>query len=355
MSFDRAGSWYDGEALARRSGGSVMRPDTLRYVLVALVAPGLVLTAEGCARSVRTTPAVPGAPANIAELWQEPADLAERDLFHGSGGPELAPVDTTFQFVARDTSGWSPGFDVKDGNRVEWSVKLGLEAQSEVVTSRILWAIGFHQPPTYYIARWSLSGGDGGPQAAGRFRPQLAGRRVTGDWSWHENPFVGSQPYRGLVVANLLLNSWDWKTSNNKIYELAEPVRGVRRWFVVRDLGASLGRTSYPRLLKWFRLRGFGQGTRNDLPGFEAQGFIRGVDDRSRITFDYHGIYPSVVNTVTLDDVRWTCQLLSRLSEPQWREAFRAANYDEQQASRYITKIKQKIAQGLTVSASAAF
>jgi hypothetical protein len=35
------------------------------------------------------------------------------------------------------------------------------------------------------------------------------------------------------------------------IYERSEPVRGVNRWFVVRDLGASLGRTTYPRLLTW--------------------------------------------------------------------------------------------------------
>ena len=68
---------------------------------------------------------------------------------------------------------------------------------------------------------------------------------------------------------------------------------------VVRDLGASLGRTMYLRLLKWFRLRGFGQGTRNDLPGFEEQGFILAVDDRSRIAFDYRGIYRDVINTVT--------------------------------------------------------
>ena len=31
-----------------------------------------------------------------------------------------------------------------------------------------------------------------------------------------------------------------------KIYELEKPVHGVSRWFVVRDLGASLGRTTYP-------------------------------------------------------------------------------------------------------------
>ena len=134
------------------------------------------------------------------------------------------------------------------------------------------------------------------------------------------------------------------------IYELSQPERGVRRWFVVRDVGASLGRTMYPRLLKWFRLRGFGQGTRNDLAGFEEQGFIQSIDDRSRITFDYRGIYRDVIDGVTPADVRWACQLLSRLSERQWREAFRAAHYDEPRATRFISKIKEKIAQGLALT-----
>ncbi|HZL95853.1 MAG TPA: hypothetical protein VFB99_19505 [Vicinamibacterales bacterium] len=98
-------------------------------------------------------------------------------------------------------------------------------------------------------------------------------------------------------------------------------------------------------------MRGFGQGTRNDLPGFEEQGFILGVDDRSRIAFDYRGIYRDVINTVTPGDVRWACQLLSRLSERQWRDAFRAAQYDEPQATRYISKIKQKIEEGLALPA----
>jgi hypothetical protein len=98
-------------------------------------------------------------------------------------------------------------------------------------------------------------------------------------------------------------------------------------------------------------LRGFGQGTRNDLPGFEEQGFIRSIDDRSRITFDYRGIYRDVINSVTPTDVRWVCQLLSRVSECQWRQAFRAAQYDEQHTTRYISKIKEKIAQGLALTA----
>jgi hypothetical protein len=157
---------------------------------------------------------------------------------------------------------------------------------------------------------------------------------------------------RGLIVANLILNSWDWKTSNNKIYELSDPVNGVSRWYVVRDLGASLGRTTYPGILKWFRLRGFGQGTRNDLPGFEAQGFITGIDSDGRPEFDYRGIYRDVINTVTAADVRSVCERLNRLSNDQWQDAFRAGGYDPEQTIRYLTTIKAKIAQGLGMTAS---
>ena len=304
---------------------------------------------QGCARALKPLD-TRGAPV-IAELWQDPTET--RDLFHGPGGPQHAPKERRFTFLAQDTTGWSPGFDVRDGAGLEWSVKLGPEAQSEVVTSRILWAIGFHQPPTYYLPEWELSGGMSGTQPAGRFRPKLPDQTVVGDWSWYENPFVGTEPYRGLVVANLILNSWDWKTSNNKIYELREPRAGVTRWFVVRDLGASLGKFTYPTILKWFRLRGFGQGTRNDLAGFEEQGFIRKIDASGTITFDYRGIYRDVINSVTPADVRWTCTRLSRLSDQQWRDAFRAGGYDEAQTARYVAKIKQKIAQGLELTRTA--
>ena len=119
----------------------------------------------------------------------------------------------------------------------------------------------------------------------------------------------------------------------------------------MRDLGASLGETTYPRFLSWFRLRGFGQGTRNDLPGFEEQGFILGVDEEGRPQFDYQGIYRDVIETVTVEDVQWTCALLNRLTDEQWRDMFRAGGYDEEQTARFVAKIKEKIAQGLRVAA----
>ena len=322
-----------------------MRSTVRRLTLLSL----LIVTAA-CSRALQQVQIVEGKPAGAGELWQQPADMPQRDLFHGAGGREKAPRDSRFAFVAKDTTGWSPGFDVRGSDGVEWSVKLGPEAQTEVVSSRILWAIGFHQPPTYYLERWTLTGQESGPQPPGRFRPSLASHEVVGDWSWYENPFVGTREFGGLVVANLILNSWDWKTSNNKIYRLSSPVNGVARQFVVRDLGASLGKNTYPTLLKWFRLRGFGQGTRNDLPGFEEQGFIKRIDE-SGIEFDYRGIYRDVIESVKVEDVRWTCDLLSRLTERQWQDAFRAGGFTADQTARYVTKIKAKIAQGLELTA----
>jgi hypothetical protein len=329
-----------------------MRAHSAAIVAGAVLVSGV---SGACARQLQLTPTFLEQKWTVDELWQAPADLEQRDLFHGPGGAQLRPSETSFSFVAEDTTGWSPGFDVRDAKGLEWSVKLGPESQSEIATSRILWAVGYHQPPTYYLEQWSLAGGStaaqNGAQKPGRFRPELPGRTVIGDWSWYENPFIGSRPYRGLVVLNLIMTNWDWKTSNNKVYELGEPVSGgVQRWFVVRDVGASLGKFTYPTVLKWFRLRGFGQGTRNDLTGFEEQGFIKQVDEQGRVTFHYRGIYRDVINTVTAADVRWACELLSRLSDRQWQDAFRAGGFAPEQTSRYVKKIKEKIEQGLTLT-----
>ena len=130
-------------------------------------------------------------PASIHELWQRPADVATRDLFSGIGGAELAPgPNSRFEFVEEDTTGASPGYTARDENGTEWDIKLGEEVQPEVVLLRLLWAVGYHQPPTYYVpAGWTIAGAPAsvkiaaGPQGHARFRPDRAGQQVVGDWS----------------------------------------------------------------------------------------------------------------------------------------------------------------------------
>jgi hypothetical protein len=303
----------------------------------------LVLLCAGCVVSGKIQPTVdPATTPDISRLWQEPIDLATRDLFHGPGGPELMPdASTSFTFIRSDQTGYSPGYDVRSPDGMEWSVKLGPEAQAEVASSRILWALGYHQPPSYFVNRWTLTGGQAGPQPSGRFRPKLPDREVVGEWSWYENDFIDTQPFKGLVVANLMLNNWDWKTSNNKIYAI-----DGEHFHVVQDLGASLGKTSYPRALSWLPMRGLGQGSRNDLEDFEEQGFIERVDG-DRVEFFYRGIHGRLVDRLTRTDVIWAAERMAGISDAQWDDAFRAAGYPEDQRRRYIQKIKSKIAEGV--------
>ena len=313
-----------------------------------LVTVGL---AAACAPGVRVADTTPRSAEKLAELWMSPQDLETRDLLHGAGGAAAAPkAGATYTWVATDTTGYSPGYEVRGPDGRRWDVKLGPEAQTEVVASRILWALGYHQPVTYYIPNWQLAGGPGGAQEGARFRLESEDTEVIGDWAWGDNDFIGTQPFDGLIVANILLNAWDWKTSNNKIYRFKSSSPPTQR-YVVRDLGASLGRTKPSRLL-WILpipMRGFGQGSRNNIDDFEAQGFIERIDE-TRVEFDFDSIYGGVVDLVHPSSVPWTAKLLQRISDQQWDAAFTSANYSPEVKARFIRKIKAKIAEGLAVS-----
>ena len=310
-----------------------LRLIVLLLALVACAPPPL-------AQSVRS--------ADIAELWQEPTDLVQRDLFWGPGGASVAPrEDVAFEFVDFKTSGTNPGYDVRDPSGRSWSVKLGVEAQSEVTASRILWALGYHQPATYYLPQFTLTGAESGTKVQARFRTELEPWRPAGEWSWYANPFADTQPFRGLIVAQLLLNSWDLKTSNNRIYESADAGMRPPRRFVVRDMGASLGHSKQFYLFNLLGTRGL-QGSKSDVAGFEEQGFITRVDG-DRVEFDYRGMNDALLDVVTVADVVWLCERFNRIPDGHLKAAFRAGGYSVEDTDRYIRKLREKIAQGLAL------
>jgi hypothetical protein len=306
-----------------------------------------VATSPACAGVAR--PAKPSAPVPGATLWAEPSDLATRDLYYGPWGRSEAPdPDAVYELVERKHTGVNLGMTVTDPKGREWSVKqpyagsVDSEAPVEVVLSRLLSAVGYHQPPVYFLPAFRLKDELGTrTEVGGRFRLKYEALKEVGDWRWDENPFVGKRSYQGLLVMLMMFNSTDLKASNNSVYERT---RGnvVERWYTVRDLGAALGDTNplAPR--------------KNHPETFGRSPFILGVDGRW-VDFAYDGWYRNLVrDRITPADVVWASNLLGRLSERQWNDAFRAAGYEPHVADEFIRMLRTKLQQGRSVAKSAA-
>ncbi len=297
---------------------------------------GLSLVAGACALNGRPELS----PSQTAELWTEPADLETRDLFHGPGGAQRTPNPSDrYDFLGIKPSRVNPGYDVRDARGQEWSVKLGVEARTEVVVSRVVWAIGYHQPFVYHVPQWTLvRDGKKTVQGKARFRLEPGAQKKTGEWSWRKNPFLGTRELAGLYVLMVMFNNWDLKTAQNAVYEVQENGHEPQTWYMVRELGASLGKSA------WLNF-----GTKDDPADFAKEPFIRFVE-ANRVRFGYQGgwMEPQLHTSVTPHDLRWICALLARLSPKQWSDAFRAGGYGEAEAERFIRRLRQKIAEGVT-------
>jgi hypothetical protein len=280
----------------------------------------------------------------IEQLWERPKDLASRDLYWGPWGRSLAPKPgEKYKVIAEKTRGFSPGFTLVDSRGQEWSAKQGPEAHTEVVVSRILSALGYHQPPVYYVAEWTQTEGEKSTvQKAGRFRPKDVGLDDKGPWSWYDNPFTGTAAHQGLLALLMVLNSTDLKADNNTVYEVSRRPKGsatVARWYVVRDVGASLGETGKIRP------------TRGDAEVFAAERFILGVKN-GFVELNYRGRHQQLADYLRPQDLGWMVNLASGLTDKQWRDAFRAGGVEGKNADLFITRIHEKLDEARAVAAN---
>lgn len=300
----------------------------------------LCCVCAACTRPVRSTLTGPMTPEKMAELWVQPT--AARNLFWGVGGRRLAPdTSITYKVLEVKRGGFSTGLTVEGPPGREWSAKFPPEASTELVASRLLWGLGYHQPPMYYVGRWNADGSpDPNPQLPARFRekkPDLYGLDAKGDWSYYHNPFVDTREMHGLLVMQVMLGNSDLKDQQNAIYELEAKYEGARRWYVARDLGQSFGRT------------GVISAPRGDIRAFEQTPFIKGIDKHGIVHFDWRGRHDVLVSKMTAADVHWICEHLQRLTDDQWQDAFRAGGYAPELANRFIRRFKQKIKEGLAI------
>jgi hypothetical protein len=274
-------------------------------------------------------------------LWEAPTNLPNRDLFNGPWGPSRAPDPAaSYTFIRAKHGGVNPGVVVRDDRGRVWHVKQaprshqGAEGPVEVVLSRVLSAVGYRQPPVYFLPSFTLVDESGKRSVpGGRFRLEEPSMTSRGSWAWHHNPFVDSQPYKGLLVILLVFNSWDLKDSNNTMYDEDNGGR-LRRWYVVRDLGAAMGETG--RLAP----------KRNNIEEFERETFITGVTGNF-VNFKYGGWQAGLLHhSITIDDLRWAVTLLAGINDRQWHDAFRAGGYSDALTERFLRKLKTNIAAG---------
>ncbi|HWP42108.1 MAG TPA: hypothetical protein VNO14_02645, partial [Blastocatellia bacterium] len=215
-----------------------------------------------------------------AIIWRDPGRISSRNLYYGPGSANLAPVPP-FRFMKEDKDGESPKFMVRDARGVEWKVKLGPEAQTETVATRLVWAVGYFAEEADYFKRVRVRGlprlsrgreyvDSEGIVYGARFEPRRRNVERGETWEWGKNPFVGTRELDGLRVLMILLNNYDARTENNRILLVRRPGSNrVEARYVVTDLGATLGRAD-----------GLGgERAKNDLDAFLSTRFVLGVKD----------------------------------------------------------------------------
>lgn len=308
-----------------------------------LLAPALVLVVY---LPTRLSIATVKPETAIDSLWEEPGDVDAANLYDGPWGARWAPdPNATYTLLNAKDRGVNQGVAVSDPFDREWHVKqpahnnAGAEGPAEVVVSRVLGAVGYHQPPVYFLPSFAMAtpeDSDARTQPGGRFRFHTPLLKDGGPWSWERNPFVATRPHQGLLVILLLFNSTDLKNANNRLYDVS--FHGiVEHWYVVRDLGAALGDTG--------RFAPHG----DDAARYERSRFISGVRN-GFVEFANRSPYQHLFQRrITVEDVRWAGNLLARLSDQQWHDAFRAGGYAPDVADRFIRKIRSNIAEAQSV------
>ena len=300
-----------------------------------------------------------------AFMWRDPGKIESKNLLYGPGSPARAPAPP-FRFLKEDKDGESPKFKVKDSRNVEWSVKLGPEAQTETVATRLLWAVGYFAEEAYYFDRVNirelqrLSRGmeyveGSGTVRGARFEPRRPGVTREDTWDWNDNPFAGRRELSGLKMLMILLNNYDARTANNRVLLVRNPERGsLEAHYVVTDVGATLGRAG-----------GMGGGrSKNDLEDFLSTEFVMAVKN-GVVIFDYDTrpkgvgvlsvLYPPYylgevkkekdMRDIPVAHARWLGRLLARVSNNQLRDAFTAAGYDPETKEAYVRALRRRMDQ----------
>jgi len=305
---------------------------TLLVVAVALLIPATIFPGEKHKKKKNQE----DLPNGIPVLWRAPSDISKRDLYWGQGGKAMRPDLREVTLIKKEPGGYSTKYRVRDASGHEWVAKVGKEAKGETAASRLMWAVGYFPDVNYLVPRVHVKGLDKDLENV-RFglRPKDV-KRVDG-WQWKKNPFVGSREFQGMKVMMAVLNNWDIKDSNNKVAVVKnDKIADKELRYFVSDLGGSFGKVSHiPRFLYF-------KPDRNNPKAYAKTRLINKVKD-DRVDFHYKLKRKDLFKNITVDQAQWISGWLSRLSDRQLADAFRAANYSPEEVRMMSHGVRQRI------------
>jgi len=270
-------------------------------------------------------------------LWQEPTDITERNLLLGPGGAAMQPDLSRVTFIEEEKGGYSKKYRVRDAAGMVWVAKLGKEAQSETAATRLVWAAGYLTDISYLVPRLKIEGKGTFENVRLEARPEDVLR--LGEWKWDRNPFSGTRELQGLKVLMALLENWDLKDANNRIL-MVRGAGGNQLRYIISDLGATFGKTggqgSPIAMLRSIK------GSRNEPADFAEDKFIEKVEG-GLVSLHYSGKNSGMMRGIKVEDARWLGTLLSRLSDRQIQDAFRAANYKPEEVRLLSEAVRSRI------------
>jgi hypothetical protein len=283
-------------------------------------------------------------------LWRDPGRVQAIDFRYGVGGPELVPKPP-FQFVDEDLSGTDAKIKVKDSNDRTWVVKLGHESRPDTFCTRLAWSLGYYVEPNYLVADGVIEGVKNLQRARkeiepdgrfqnGRFQLRTATPKYlrSVDWSWDENPFLGTPELGGLKIVMMLLSNWDNKDnrdaesrgSNTAIFQQNEHL-----FYFIEDWGGAMGNWGkYLTRSKW--------NSKSFL--HQSSEFVR--LDGGEIRWGYSGQHTALLKRdIRPSDITWLLKYLEPVTDTQLRTGLLSSGASEEETRDYVQGLRLRIQQ----------
>ena len=292
-----------------------------------------------------------------ALIWRDPGAISAADIAAGPCRRDGAPA-APFHFLQEHDTGSQPCISVRDAVGREWRVKWGQEVHTEVVGTRLAWALGYFAEPSYFVG----SGRIEGARDLRRARPCIDDQQRFADarfelsepgvikhfdahgWAWHDNPFVGTHELNGLKILMMLISNWDNKDvrdvargSNTAIFEYPLRDRGREARYLIIDWGAALGAWGSNILSR-------GRWDPEAFAGQNAQ-FVTGVGG-DLVQFGYQGQRTADLSAkLTRADVAWFTRLADRLSDDHLRAVLVASGANPEETDLFTASLRARLDQ----------